>query len=77
MAHRGGNTSWGKPNLSFEPAGPTEFDEIVKRLKLQPAQYLESAELRDWARKYRQSRFVPESLLKAWRLDEWPSDEAE
>ena len=50
---------------------------IAHSKKLQPEQYVESAELREWARKYRQSRFVPERLLKAWRLDEWPSDEME
>ena len=73
MGHRSGNANWGKPNLSFEAAGPTGFDDMVKRLKLQPEQYVESAELREWARKYRQARFAPETLLKAWRLDEWPS----
>ena len=75
MAKQTGNPNWGKPHLSFESTGPSEFEVMVKKLKLTPEQYVTSIELREWASKYRNSRFVPERLLKAWRLDEWPLDD--
>ena len=75
MGKQCGNPNWGKPQLAFESIGPSEFEVIAKKLSLDPEQYETSSELREWARKYRNSRFVPEKLLKAWRLDEWPLDD--
>jgi hypothetical protein len=64
------NPNWGKP----EPVGPvvptvTSFENAVKELKLQPDQYLQSTPLREWARLNRHSKFIPESLLKAWGFE--------
>jgi len=61
---------WGQP----VPCGPvvptvTSFEEAVKELKLQPDQYVHSTRLREWARRNRNSKFIPESLLKAWGID--------
>ena len=67
---RRGNPNWGKA----VPSGPvvptvTSFEEAVKQLKLQPDQYVCSTRLREWARRNRNSKFIPESLLQAWGFE--------
>jgi hypothetical protein len=60
-------------NLKFNPerqAGdPTAFEIEAKRLKLLPAQYQTSVQLREWARKWCSSKYVPEKLLEAWGME--------
>jgi hypothetical protein len=67
---RSGNPDWGKA-VPFSPMVPTlsAFEEAVKELKLQPDQYLHSTRLREWAQRNRNSKFIPESLLKAWGFE--------
>jgi hypothetical protein len=62
-----GNPNWGKP-LPFGPVVPavSAFEESVKELKLQPDQYVHSRRLREWARRNKSFKFIPESLLQAW-----------
>jgi hypothetical protein len=62
-----GNPNWGR-GVPFGPVVPTvtSFEEAVKELKLQPDQYVHSTCLREWARRNKNSKFVPESLLQAW-----------
>ena len=67
MAKRRGNPNWGKP----EPIGPvvptiTSFEQVVKEFKLTPDQYERSTRLREWARRNRNSKYIPEALLEAW-----------
>ena len=67
MAKRRGNPNWGKP----EPIGPvvptvTSFEQIVKEFKLTPDQYIRSTRLREWARRNKNSKYIPEALLEAW-----------
>ncbi len=67
---RKGNPNWGKAR----PPGPvippvSSFEEEVKDLKLQPNQYLHSTRLREWARRNKNSKFIPESLLQAWGFE--------
>jgi hypothetical protein len=64
---RKGNPNWGKP-VAFGPVIPTvtSFEEAVKELELQPDQYLHSTRLLEWARRNKNSKFIPESLLQAW-----------
>ena len=67
MAKRRGNPNWGKP----EPIGPitptiTEFEQVVREYKLSPDQYLRSTRLREWARRNKNSKYIPEPLLEAW-----------
>ena len=67
---RRGNPNWGKP----VPSGPalpaaTSFEEAVKKLKLRPDQYVQSPRLREWARRNKDSKFIPESLLQAWGFE--------
>ena len=66
MAKRRGNPNWGKP----EPIGPvvptvTSFEQIVKEFKLTPDQYIRSTRLREWARRNKNSKYIPEALLEA------------
>jgi len=62
-----GNPNWGKP----EEATPTitEFEKKVIELDLTPDQYVGSEELRKWAAKMRNIRYVPEPLLAAWGFE--------
>jgi hypothetical protein len=66
---RRGNPNWGKPAQPHLPAGPTEFDMQVRRLRLARAQYVASAELRRWCERHRNHYYVPEWLLEAWRIE--------
>ena len=70
MAKRRGNPNWGKP----EPIGPvtptiTEFEQVVHEYKLSPDQYLRSTRLREWARRNKNSKYIPEPLLEAWGFE--------
>jgi hypothetical protein len=70
MAKRRGNPNWGKP----EPIGPitptvTEFEQVVREYKLAPDQYLRSTRLREWARRNKNSKYIPEPLLEAWGFE--------
>src|ERR1700753_667986 len=70
MAKRRGNPNWGKP----EPIGPvvptvTSFEQMVKKFKLSPDQYVRSTRLREWARRNKNSKYIPEALLEAWGFE--------
>ena len=70
MAKRRGNPNWGKPR----PSGPvtptvTEFEQVVREYKLSPDQYLRSTRLREWARRNKNSKYIPEPLLEAWGFE--------
>jgi hypothetical protein len=70
MAKRRGNPNWGKP----EPIGPvvptiTSFEMVVKEYKLTPDQYVRSTRLREWARRNKNSKYIPEALLEAWGFE--------
>lgn len=70
LAKRRGNPNWGK----FErPAAVmptvTEFEQTVRKFNLQPDEYVNSEHLREWAAQNCQSKYIPESLLKAWGLE--------
>jgi len=47
----------------------TEFEQVVKEYKLEPDQYLRSTRLREWARRNKNSKYIPEPLLEAWVRD--------
>ncbi len=70
MGKRRGNPNWGKP----EPIGPliptvTSFELVVKEYDLTPDQYIRSIRLREWARRNRNTKFIPEALLEAWGFE--------
>lgn len=64
---RAGNPNWGKPDQP-SVAILTSFEMKVVELNLAPDQYLGSAELRAWSAAHKNTRYVPEPLLKAWGL---------
>jgi hypothetical protein len=60
----------GNPNSGKLGSGPvvltiTEFEKTAQEYKLTPDQYLQSAQLREWARRNRNSKSIPEPLPKA------------
>src|ERR1700740_2041345 len=70
MAKRRENPNGGKP----EPIGPitptiTEFEQVVREYKLSPDQYLRSTRLREWARRNKNSKYIPDALLEAWGFE--------
>jgi hypothetical protein len=70
MAKRRGNPKWGQA----DPIGPvtptiTEFERVAGDFNLQPNQYAHSIRLRDWARRNRNSKYIPEPLLEAWGFE--------
>jgi hypothetical protein len=69
MAKRG-NPNWGKP-LPVGPVIPAvlAFEQAVKKLKLQPNQYVHSQRLREWVWRNKSFKFIPESLLQAWGFE--------
>ena len=57
-----------------EPIGPvvpvvTSFEQAVKEFKLTPDQYQRSLRLREWARRNKNSKYIPEPLLQAWGFE--------
>ena len=45
---------------------PSCFEDIVAQLNLSPTQYATSAELKEWVRRHKDSKYVPTALLDAW-----------
>lgn len=74
MARQRGNPNWGKRDQSGPVViVPSTFELVVKEFNLTPEQYLSSVRLREWARQNRNSKFIPEVLLKDWGFDVEPS----
>jgi hypothetical protein len=70
MAKRRGNPNWGKPEMNGAVVPTvTEFQQVARDFNLQPDQYVDSTRLREWASRHRNSRYIPETLLKAWGID--------
>jgi len=69
MTKKRGNPNWGKPDVPTTPyTGVTSFEQVVKKLRLGPAEYERSAELREWVQRNKDQKYVPVDLLKAWDL---------
>jgi len=69
MTRRRGNPNWGKPETGPVVVLPSQFETLVAKLGLSPDEYARSSELREWCRRNRNEHYVPEALLKEWRLD--------
>lgn len=65
---RKGNPNWGKP-YGDVPSMPSSFEEMVQRLKLSEDEYRSSIPLKEWAQKNKDSKYIPQSLLKAWGIE--------
>jgi len=64
-----GNKNWCKPELPTVVRTVTEFERTVSEFKLRPDEYATSTQLRLWVEQNRNSRYVPEYLLRAWKLE--------
>jgi hypothetical protein len=64
-----GNPNWGKASATPAPVVPTSFEGVVSKLGLKPSEFVHSAQLKDWVRKNRNSKFVPQDLLEAWEFE--------
>jgi hypothetical protein len=64
---RKGNPNWGKSEQAVVTI--TEFEKKVIELNLHPDQYVGSQELRGWAAKHKNTRYIPEPLLQAWGFE--------
>ncbi len=56
-----------------QPSSRTEFENEVRRLGLDEHNYVGSDQLRQWCEHDRNRVYVPESLLKHWRIDVDPN----
>ena len=56
---------------AHRPGRPTitSFELVVKEYKLTPDQYVRSTRLREWARRNKNSKYIPEALLEAWGFE--------
>jgi hypothetical protein len=45
---------------------PNSFEQIVRALNISPGEYRSSPELKEWVRRYKDERYVPPELLKAF-----------
>jgi hypothetical protein len=71
MAKKRGNPNWGWGTREMEPVTPAiaEFQRVAREFNLQPDEYISSTQLREWASVNKNSKFIPETLLKAWGLE--------
>jgi len=69
MKKKRGNPNWGKPDVHPAEIRPSSFEEIVRKLRLSPDQYLGSDQLKEWVRKNKDQKYVPSDLLKAWHFE--------
>ena len=70
MTKKRGNPDWGKPELNLaRNNGPTSFEEIVSKLRLSPADYQHSTQLKAWVLSNKDQKYVPSDLLRAWNLE--------
>jgi hypothetical protein len=63
-----GNPNWGKTYGDI-PNTPSSFEEMVRQLKLSEREYRGSIPLREWAKKHKDSKYVPQNLLEAWGIE--------
>lgn len=70
MPHRPPNSLWGKGlPAQPQPARVCEFEMYTQHLGLSEYEYTASLELREWCEKHKNRCYIPEWLLKRWRMD--------
>jgi hypothetical protein len=50
-------------------ASPTEFERLVKQLRLTPQNYAQSVELKRWCQRNKNRCYIPELLLEEWGIE--------
>jgi hypothetical protein len=68
MSKPRGNPNWGKPEPVIMETTVSSFESLVKSLGLTPDQYVGSKELKEWARRNKDQKYVPLDLLEAWGM---------
>ncbi len=70
MARRRGNPSWGNPAALFTSSSSTvtEFENQMRRLKLNESNCAGSDELRLWCERNKNRSYIPEWLLMHWEI---------
>ena len=71
------NDAWPQGPVPERQLISTEFEQIAARLQLKPDQYATSTKLREWVEKNWREKYVPEKLLRKWRLGEYGFPDAE
>ena len=59
----------GQPDIQAVPVVPTSFEEVVRKLRLSPADYAGSIQLKEWVRKNKDQKYIPDDLLKLWGFE--------
>lgn len=54
---------------SITPHGESTFEHVVRQLHLSPERYSTSAELKEWARKNKDHKYLPSQLLELWGFE--------
>jgi hypothetical protein len=73
MAHGRGNPDWGSGRAELRLCRSTEFEDEVRRLGLDEHNCADSDQLRRWCEHNKHRVYVPERLLKYWRIDVDPN----
>jgi hypothetical protein len=67
VARKRGNPNWGKP-APDAPYVATAFEEQVRKLELTEQTCGASEKLRQWCERNKDRCYIPEWLLKQWRI---------
>ena len=54
---------------SITPQVKSAFEHVVRQLHLSPGEYATSAELKEWVRRHKDSKYVPPYLLDLWGFE--------
>jgi hypothetical protein len=68
VVRKRGNPNWGHPTLPAPHAGATEFEKQVRKLGLTEQTCATSEDLRRWCERNKDRCYIPEWLLKQWRI---------
>ena len=68
MPHRRGNPGWASGRHATLHCLPTEFEDQIRRLGLDEQNCADSDQLRQWCEHNKDRVYIPESLLKHWRI---------
>ena len=55
--------------FSITPQRSSAFEHVVRHLRLTPSKYARSAELKEWVRRHKDSKYVPPYLLELWGFE--------
>jgi hypothetical protein len=68
MPRKRGNPNWAAGLLSPIPTVATEFEKEMRRLGLTQETCVASPELRSWCERNKNHCYIPEWLLREWRM---------